>query len=71
MRILIIGNEDYGDSYRQDSKLSFVVKAIYTLAYGLHNMQEAICGKDYGGICEKLKHFNGSLFKVSLCLFIS
>uniref|UniRef100_A0A3P8WUZ5 Glutamate receptor, metabotropic 5b n=1 Tax=Cynoglossus semilaevis TaxID=244447 RepID=A0A3P8WUZ5_CYNSE len=29
--------------YAQDSKMGFVVNAIYSMAYGLHNMQRALC----------------------------
>lgn len=52
------------DTYRQDAKLRFVIKAIYTLAHGLHKMQQSICGVGTEGMCGRLVPFNGSLFKV-------
>lgn len=58
------GEENLATNYKQDSKLSFVIKAIYTLAHGLHNMRNDVCGKNYVGLCEKLLPFNGSLYKV-------
>ncbi|KAF5273496.1 hypothetical protein FQA39_LY07513 [Lamprigera yunnana] len=57
------GNERLSKEYRQDPKLSFVIKAVYTFAYALHNLRQDICGEKYVGICEKLNPFNGSLFK--------
>ncbi|XP_065157823.1 metabotropic glutamate receptor 5-like [Atheta coriaria] len=57
------GREDLSDGYRQDPKLSFVIKAINSFAYGLHNMQQDLCGQDFIGMCDKLLPFNGSLFK--------
>lgn len=59
-----LGREDLSDGYRQDPKLSFVIKAINSFAYGLHNMQQDLCGQDFIGMCDKLLPFNGSLFKV-------
>lgn len=56
--------EDLSSSYRQDSKLSFVCKAIYTLAYALHNMQQDVCGHGFVGVCPNLTQgFNRSVFK--------
>ncbi|KAG8290471.1 Metabotropic glutamate receptor 1 [Homalodisca vitripennis] len=57
------GNERLSERYKQDPKLSFVIKAIYTLAYGLHNLQQDVCGRDWVGICPQLFPINGSLFK--------
>ncbi|XP_054272576.1 metabotropic glutamate receptor 1-like [Macrosteles quadrilineatus] len=57
------GTERLSDRYKQDPKLSFVIKAIYTLAYGLHNLQQELCGKDHVGVCPQLFPINGSLFK--------
>ncbi|XP_017768785.1 PREDICTED: metabotropic glutamate receptor 5-like, partial [Nicrophorus vespilloides] len=57
------GNERLSDGYRQDSKLSFVIKAIRSLAYAMHAMQQDICGSPSIGLCDKLLPFNGSLFK--------
>ncbi|XP_031350453.1 metabotropic glutamate receptor 1-like [Photinus pyralis] len=57
------GNERLSQEYRQDPKLSFVIKAVYTFAYALQNMHQEICGDKYFGVCDKLNPFNGSLFK--------
>jgi len=56
------------ENYKQDPKLSFVIKAIYTLAYGLHNMVLDVCGS-FQGICQNLHPFNGSLFKVCISIY--
>ncbi|XP_022903794.1 metabotropic glutamate receptor 5-like [Onthophagus taurus] len=56
------GKERFPKNHRQDAKLSFVVKAIYSLAHGLHNMQKDLC-QGALGVCPKLQSFNGSLFK--------
>ncbi|XP_044738786.1 metabotropic glutamate receptor 5-like [Chrysoperla carnea] len=57
------GEERLKERYKQDPKLSFVIKAIYTLAYGLHTMQQDLCGRNTVGLCPQLYPFNGSLFK--------
>lgn len=64
------GKERLKDRYKQDPKLSFVVKAIYTLAYGLHNLHQDLCGRDWVGVCPQLFPINGSLFKVRPNYFI-
>jgi hypothetical protein len=61
---LVTGREKLSDRYKADPKLSFVIKAIYTMAYGLHNMHQDVCGRDAVGLCPDLFPFNGSLFKV-------
>lgn len=63
--IACAGQERLSERYKQDPKMSFVKKAIYTLAYGLHNMQQDLCGVGHVGVCPRLYPFNGSLFKVS------
>jgi len=51
------------EGYKQDTKLAFIVKAIYTLAHGLHLMQSEICGDPQLGYCPDMKPFNGKLYK--------
>lgn len=63
--ILVTGSELLTERYKQDTKMSFVRKAIYTLAHGLHNLQQDLCGAGHVGPCPKLFPFNGALFKVS------
>lgn len=64
--IIILGDETLVENYKQDPKLSFVIKAIYTLAHALHDMHQDICGLTFG-LCDKIIPFNGSLLKVRFC----
>nr|CAD7267465.1 unnamed protein product [Timema shepardi] len=61
MIVMSPGRERLRDRYKPDPKLSFIIKALYTMAYGLHNMVQDVCGQ--GGVCAELFPFNGSLFK--------
>ncbi|XP_055551060.1 metabotropic glutamate receptor 5-like [Wyeomyia smithii] len=56
------GNEQLSDRYRQEPKMSFVIKAIYTMAYALHALQQDSCGRNTAGICAAMFPFNGTLF---------
>ncbi|XP_040112478.1 metabotropic glutamate receptor 5 [Oryx dammah] len=42
----------------QDSKMGFVINAIYSMAYGLHNMQTSLC-PGYAGLCDAMKPIDG------------
>nr|XP_056714364.1 metabotropic glutamate receptor 5 isoform X1 [Euleptes europaea] len=42
----------------QDSKMGFVINAIYSMAYGLHNMQTVLC-PGYAGLCDAMKPIDG------------
>ncbi|XP_041438651.1 metabotropic glutamate receptor 5 isoform X1 [Xenopus laevis] len=44
--------------YVQDSKMGFVINAIYAMAYGLHNMQTELC-PGYAGLCDAMKPIDG------------
>lgn len=35
--------ESLRQQYAQDTKMGFVINAIYSMAYGLHNMQRSLC----------------------------
>lgn len=37
------GRESLRQQYAQDTKMGFVINAIYSMAYGLHAMQETLC----------------------------
>lgn len=37
------GRESLRHQYAQDTKMGFVINAIYSMAYGLHAMQQALC----------------------------
>ncbi|XP_033116982.1 metabotropic glutamate receptor 5-like [Anneissia japonica] len=53
------------DDYQQDTKMGYVIDAIYTLAHGLHNLQTQLCnGKP--GTCDEFKKINGSQLKEAL-----
>ena len=56
-----LGGEDLKQKYKQDSKLAFVKKAIWTMAYGLHNMQRDYC-PNTTGLCVNMLPINGSVF---------
>ncbi|XP_009468655.1 PREDICTED: metabotropic glutamate receptor 5 [Nipponia nippon] len=49
----------------QDSKMGFVINAIYSMAYGLHNMQMALC-PGYVGLCDAMKPIDGRKLLESL-----
>ena len=63
--LLFPGQESFSDGYKQDTKLGFIVKAIYTLAHSLHNMQRHLCGRASAGVCKEMTPFNGKLYKVN------
>ena len=63
---LASGNESLSAGYKQDTKLGFIVKALYTLAHSLHNMQRDLCGDTSAGVCPAMTPFNGKLYKVSV-----
>lgn len=46
------------EQYVQDSKMGFVINAIYSMAYGLHFMQQALC-PGYAGLCDAMKPIDG------------
>lgn len=41
--LLSAERESLRQQYAQDTKMGFVINAIYSMAYGLHNMQRALC----------------------------
>ncbi|KAF1496953.1 Metabotropic glutamate receptor 5, partial [Pygoscelis antarcticus] len=49
----------------QDSKMGFVINAIYSMAYGLHNMQVSLC-PGYVGLCDAMKPIDGRKLLESL-----
>lgn len=52
--------------YKQDNKMSFVIKAIWTMAHGLHSMQREICGDKVAGLCSDMLPVNGSVLLAHL-----
>lgn len=53
------GYESLEDNYVQDSKMGFVINAIYAMAHGLHDMHTVLC-PDHVGLCENMKPVDGS-----------
>ncbi|KAJ4918921.1 hypothetical protein JOQ06_000794 [Pogonophryne albipinna] len=55
---LFAGYESLEENYVQDSKMGFVINAIYAMAHGLHDMQALLCTG--GGLCDNMKPVDGS-----------
>ncbi|XP_010901775.2 metabotropic glutamate receptor 1 isoform X2 [Esox lucius] len=54
-----LGNESLHDNYVQDSKMGFVINAIYAMAHGLHDMHSELC-PGQPGLCEAMDPIDGS-----------
>ncbi|KAJ8410837.1 hypothetical protein AAFF_G00187940 [Aldrovandia affinis] len=50
--------ESLRQQYAQDTKMGFVINAIYSMAYGLHNMQRALC-PGFSGLCDSMRPIDG------------
>ncbi|XP_034539932.1 glutamate receptor, metabotropic 5a [Notolabrus celidotus] len=50
--------ESLRHQYAQDTKMGFVINAIYSMAYGLHAMQQTLC-PGYKGLCEAMRPIDG------------
>uniref|UniRef100_A0A3B4UI25 Metabotropic glutamate receptor 1 n=1 Tax=Seriola dumerili TaxID=41447 RepID=A0A3B4UI25_SERDU len=50
--------ESLRHQYAQDTKMGFVINAIYSMAYGLHAMQQSLC-PGYKGLCETMRPIDG------------
>ena len=55
----VTGNESLEENYVQDSKMGFVINAIYAMAHGLQNMHQALC-PGHVGLCDAMKPIDGS-----------
>ncbi|XP_029902962.1 metabotropic glutamate receptor 1 [Myripristis murdjan] len=53
------GNESLHENYVQDSKMGFVINAIYAMAHGLHDMHTELC-PGQTGLCEAMDPIDGS-----------
>lgn len=58
MQCSLTGNLTLKTQHVQDSKMGFVINAIYSMAYGLHNMQMVLC-PGYAGLCDAMKPIDG------------
>lgn len=56
--------------YVQDSKVQFVVDAVYAFAHALHQLREDICESD-SGICQSMADYNGKDFYRNYLLNVS
>ena len=45
-------------SYEQEGKVQFVIDAVYSMAYALHNMHKDVC-PGYIGICPRMSTIDG------------
>ncbi|XP_026142179.1 metabotropic glutamate receptor 1-like isoform X1 [Carassius auratus] len=54
-----IGYESLEDNYVQDSKMGFVINAIYAMAHGLHDMHQHLC-PGHVGLCDAMDPIDGS-----------
>ncbi|XP_056138940.1 metabotropic glutamate receptor 5b [Lampris incognitus] len=52
-------HESLRQQYAQDTKMGFVINAIYSMAYGLHNMQQTLC-PGYQGLCDAMRPIDGA-----------
>ncbi|KAF3849894.1 hypothetical protein F7725_019613 [Dissostichus mawsoni] len=55
----LTGNESLHENYVQDSKMGFVINAIYAMAHGLHDMHLELC-PGQPGLCEAMDPIDGS-----------
>ncbi|KAF7230563.1 metabotropic glutamate receptor 1 isoform X2 [Nothobranchius furzeri] len=53
------GQESLQENYVQDSKMGFVINAIYAMAHGLHDMHKELC-LEKTGLCEAMDPIDGS-----------
>ncbi|XP_035472600.2 metabotropic glutamate receptor 1 isoform X2 [Scophthalmus maximus] len=53
------GNESLHENYVQDSKMGFVINAVYAMAHGLHDMHQELC-PGQTGLCEAMDPIDGS-----------
>ncbi|XP_061559967.1 metabotropic glutamate receptor 1 isoform X2 [Phycodurus eques] len=53
------GNKSLHENYVQDSKMGFVINAIYAMAHGLHDMHRELC-PGQTGLCEAMDPIDGS-----------
>ncbi|KAL0629880.1 Nucleolar RNA helicase 2, partial [Plecturocebus cupreus] len=63
--LLLIGSLTLKTHHVQDSKMGFVINAIYSMAYGLHNMQMSLC-PGVAGLCDAMKPIDGRKLLESL-----
>ncbi|CAG5104224.1 Similar to Grm4: Metabotropic glutamate receptor 4 (Mus musculus) [Cotesia congregata] len=49
----------YRTAYKQQRFIHFVRDAVYAVAHALHNLQVEACGKNFIGICDRMRHIDG------------
>ncbi|GBP47225.1 Metabotropic glutamate receptor 1 [Eumeta japonica] len=60
---LFFGTESLATQYAQEPKLALVVRGVYALAHGLHDMREALCPSPQTPLCAAMLPFNLSLYQ--------
>lgn len=56
----------------QDSKIQFVVDAVYAFAHALHQLREDVCGEGMAvGMCQLMAEYNGKEFYQNYLLNVS
>lgn len=58
------------NGYNQDSKVQFVVDAVYAMAIAFHNLQKKVC-PDHTGMCPAMKSYDGGIFYKQYLISIS
>ncbi|XP_076643046.1 LOW QUALITY PROTEIN: metabotropic glutamate receptor 6 [Halictus rubicundus] len=53
---------DRTNGYKQRRFLHFVRDAVYAVAYALRDAQTDLCGRDYVGVCERMRSMDGETF---------
>ncbi|XP_035276047.1 metabotropic glutamate receptor 1b isoform X2 [Anguilla anguilla] len=53
-----LGYENLEENYVQDSKMGFVINAIYAMAHGLHDMHRELC-PGHEGLCDAMDPVDG------------
>ncbi|XP_076634779.1 metabotropic Glutamate Receptor [Colletes latitarsis] len=56
--------------YEQESKVQFVVDAVYAFALALHNLQRDVCAKN-SGLCASMAHYDRGAFYRNYLLNVS
>ncbi|XP_022245723.1 metabotropic glutamate receptor-like [Limulus polyphemus] len=62
---------DESVGYKQESKVQFVVDAVYSIAHALHRVWENLCGPYGEGYCEEMRELDGGVLYRDYLLNVS